>query len=246
MQNALSSIEAIDLSEDIKKLLGAYVYLYVDPRNNQVFYIGKGKGNRLLQHLWEEGTSEKNQRSEELKAIGEKPRIELLRYSLSESEARLVEAAAIDLIGKTNLTNQVRGGDGKSYGRMKFEDLMKINTAKPVTVRHRALAETINKLYRSDMSDLELYEATRGIWKVGKRREHVEVVMAVFQGIVREVYRPHQWYPAGTTDYETRTFEPKDTTGRWEFIGEVACDVRGEYIDFSIGKGTQNPIRYFN
>lgn len=27
-----------------------YVYCLVDPRNNQTFYIGKGKGNRIFAH----------------------------------------------------------------------------------------------------------------------------------------------------------------------------------------------------
>ena len=30
-----------------------YVYQLVDPRNNQPFYIGKGKGRRAKTHLWE-------------------------------------------------------------------------------------------------------------------------------------------------------------------------------------------------
>ena len=33
---------------------------------------------------------------------------------------------------------------------------------------------------------------------------------------------------------------------RWEFDGDVADDVRAEYIDRSVGKGGQNPIRYVN
>jgi hypothetical protein len=33
---------------------------------------------------------------------------------------------------------------------------------------------------------------------------------------------------------------------RWEFEGEVAKDVRKKYIDHSVGKGGQNPIRYVN
>ena len=28
-----------------------YVYKYIDPRNNQIIYIGKGKGNRRFYHL---------------------------------------------------------------------------------------------------------------------------------------------------------------------------------------------------
>jgi len=28
-----------------------YVYLYIDPRNQKPFYVGKGSGNRMYEHL---------------------------------------------------------------------------------------------------------------------------------------------------------------------------------------------------
>ena len=46
----------------------------------------------------------------------------------------------------------------------------------------------INQFYRQGMSGKELYEATRGVWKVGIRREKVRIAMAVFKGFVKEVY----------------------------------------------------------
>ena len=44
-----------------------------------------------------------------------------------------------------------------------------------------------------------LYDATRGIWRVGERRGRAELAMAVYQGMVKEVYVIGEWYPAGTT-----------------------------------------------
>ena len=77
-------------------------------------------------------------------------------------------------------------------------------TAKPVIVRERALLITINQTYRSDMNALELYEATRAFWVIGPRRDRVDVAMAVYRGVVREVYRIRSWHPAGTLQYQTR------------------------------------------
>jgi hypothetical protein len=33
------------------KKLGFYVYALIDPRNEQPFYIGKGKNNRVYEHV---------------------------------------------------------------------------------------------------------------------------------------------------------------------------------------------------
>ena len=119
-------------------------------------------------------------------------------------------------------------------------------SAKPVRVQHKAILITINKLYRSDMTAEELYEATLGIWVVGPRREQAEYGMAVYQGIVREVYRIQKWHPAGTLKYHTRDSKDFKSSGRWEFEGIVATDIRDEYIGNSVGMGGQNPIRYKN
>lgn len=35
-------------SKDVKSKLNYYVYMLIDPRNGQTFYVGKGKGNRYL------------------------------------------------------------------------------------------------------------------------------------------------------------------------------------------------------
>ena len=118
--------------------------------------------------------------------------------------------------------------------------------AKPVKVCHKAILITINKLYRSDMTPLELYEATRGIWVVGTRKDKAEYAMAVYQGIIREVYRIGQWYPAGTLEYQTRDTSDFRDRGRWEFSGDVAQEIRDKYVGFSVGRSGQNPIRYVN
>jgi hypothetical protein len=78
-------------------------------------------------------------------------------------------------------------------------------TGSSVQIDEPAMLFRISRTYRPGMSDAELYEATRGIWVVpGPRRDNAKYAMAVYQGVVREVYRIDGWYPAGTTHYPTR------------------------------------------
>lgn len=235
------------ITPDIANILKCYVYLYTDPRNGQPFYVGKGQGSRVFAHLDDTAETQKTATIREIRESGNEPQIDILRYGLSEAEANLIEASVIDLIGLPNLTNRVAGHHDQSFGRIGSKELIQMLQAKPVTVRHKAILITINKLYRSNMSEVELYEATRGIWVVGLRREKADYGMAVYQGIVKEVYRIKKWHPANTLLYRTRdTEEFKGSGRRWEFEGYAAFDIRDEYIGNSVGLGGQNPIRYMN
>ena len=37
--------------ERTQKALGYYVYMLIDPRNGKPFYVGKGKNNRVFDHI---------------------------------------------------------------------------------------------------------------------------------------------------------------------------------------------------
>ena len=67
-----------------------YVYGLTDPRNNQYFYIGKGKGNRYASHL--KGMDDnlnklKNDRIREIEIDGQKVQIDILFSNLDEETA---------------------------------------------------------------------------------------------------------------------------------------------------------------
>ena len=78
----------------------------------------------------------------------------------------------------------------------------------------------VPRLFRPGMSALALYEATRGVWKIGPRRDLVKYALAVHHAIVQEVYEISHWQPAWTTPYTTRTFLDQTVPGRWEFVGK--------------------------
>ena len=240
-------IENKQLTPEVANALKAYVYVYIDPRNGEIFYIGKGRGNRLFAHLGDLSETDKTIKISDIKASGKEPQIDILRYGLSDSEAELVEASAIDLIGKFRLTNKMSGHHKASFPRISSKELILMLNAKKVKVKHKAILITINRLYRSGMTDRELYEVTRGTWRIGERRNQADFVMSVYQGIVREVYKIEKWYPAGTIEYQTRNSLELQTEKRWEFEGEKSEEnIRSQYVGFNVGKSGQNPIRYMN
>src|SRR5688572_32772416 len=112
---------------------------------------------------------------------------------------------------------------------------MNCYAAPPVTIEDPVLLIRINKLYRQGMPAHDLYEATRGVWKVGPRREEARYALAVFEGVVREIYQIDEWHPAGSVPYTTRDTESLRIEGRWEFIGHPATDeLRNRYVDRSV------------
>ena len=133
-----------EITPEVAKILKSYVYVYIDPHNNKPFYIGKGKGNRLFAHIKDQSDIEKVAKIAEIRSSGKEPRIEILRYGLSDLEAHLVEAASIDLIGKAKLTNRVSGYHEGSFGRITSQRVITMLTAKKVKVQHKAILITIN------------------------------------------------------------------------------------------------------
>jgi uncharacterized protein len=245
----------MEFTREVIDDIGYYVYLYIDPRNNQIFYIGQGNGNRAFHHLHSDDENEKVKKIEEIKECQLTPIIEILRYNLKKEEAENFEAVAIDTIGIKNLTNLQRGNECNSSGRINAQDLIDNLSAKPINIEkeHKIMAITINRNYQySHTSPEALYEYTRGIWRVGKnKREKVDFAFAVYHGVVKEVYKIKKWLPAGTLIYKHHDSSGFKNTKRWEFDGEIADETickkyKGKSIRHYIKKGSQNPIRYIN
>lgn len=94
-----------------------YVYVYLDPTNDEVFYVGKGKENRFMVHLRPSKLRENSEKSKKIKKIlkaGVDPIIVIIFDGLTESEALDKEREIISQYGKENLTNKTLGGQGVS------------------------------------------------------------------------------------------------------------------------------------
>lgn len=85
-----------------------YVYVYIDPRNFEEFYYGKGKGKRKFAHLKSNDNSEKSKRVKEILSLNLNPIIKVIASGLTEKEALLIESTLIWKLGKFT-TNIVAG-----------------------------------------------------------------------------------------------------------------------------------------
>ncbi len=77
-----------------------YVYVYIDPRNYEEFYYGKGIGTRKNAHLDDHAASEKVNSIAEIRKEGLEPIIRVIAKDLSETEALLVEKTLLWKLGK--------------------------------------------------------------------------------------------------------------------------------------------------
>jgi|TARA_B110000967_G_C18885627_1_gene563806 hypothetical protein len=259
-----------NISFDEKTIIeiGAYVYALFDPTEKRPFYIGKGRGNRIFQHvegaIKEDKKSNKYEKIREIRARDSNNRVShcVIRHGMSDKVAFEVESALIDLANMTgaNLTNEVTGHNAIENGIMLTDDIIWKYNAQPLNdLLHSVVIINISKSYKTIRDDAIqgntqyagkdlIYESVKQAWRIGPNRENAEYVLAEYKGIIVEVYevievknndgKLEKWYPC-----------PKYTPIRWGFHGRRAPDqVRGNYVNKSIAHhkkpGSSNPIRY--
>lgn len=228
----------IEFSQAVCEKIEHYVYVLKDPRNSQIFYIGKGVGNRVFKHVL--GATESSVETDKLNLIREIIKLNLevehyiLRHGLTKEQAFEIESACIDLLGLDILTNSVKGHDSWERGLKTVNEVIQHYDAKAITITEPTIIININKRYIRFMSDIDLYEATKQSWKLGNKKKDARFVIASYHGLVREVYEIENWYKVND---------------RWGFNGKVANkEIVDKYKNNSlenyIKHGNQNPIRY--
>lgn len=243
----------------VAEQLGSYVYLLLDPRTGQPFYVGKGVGNRCFAHVEAARTTAADSDADyqklatirAIEAAGERVRIDILRHGLTESAALDIETAAIDLLGLDQLTNRVAGHNSQ---RETVDDInAALGACEAVFAPdHRVVLIRVARLFRRGMDPLDLYEATRKWWRIGARKRQVgspdapEFAFAVHAGIARAVFRIREWLPAGPEDVEA---DPR-RQGRWSFVGDRDEHLERLYVPTSVARwlpaSAQNPLRFVN
>jgi hypothetical protein len=228
---------------EVAEFIGFYVYALRDPRDKRVFYVGKGQGGRVLSHVREAGASTANEREKlrrirEIEADGRHVEHLFLRTHLSSEEALVVEQAVIDAYKASGLplTNLVSGHDSSTYGLASVETVVAEFSALPAPgSTEPTLLFVINKSWRPDMGEDEVYFYTRGHWIVSaETRTKARYAFGVAHGIIRGTYKIDSWFPS----------EQKGEERRWGFHGKPAPEM-AHFIGTSVRRfnleGKQNP-----
>ena len=254
----MNGVERQKFPPSVAEKLEHYVYLLIDPRKeigapDRIFYVGEGMGNRVFAHardaLDSDESSLKLDRIREIHAESLQVRTELLRFKLDMKTAFEVEAAAIELLGLTELANKVAGHGNLDHGRMSTDDAIAELLAEPIDVSERAVLIRPARLWYRNMPDEELLEATAGWWRMGTRREGAKYAFAVVHGVVRGVWRIESWRQRAEGDQGW-----EDDVGkrpRWGFLGKPApAELQRKYLGRSVAhywkQGAQTGFTYVN
>ena len=229
---------------DVIEKLGYYVYSLVHPETKRIFYIGKGKGNRVFQHLKEaengSKSSTKHQIINNIRKRRRKIKYQIHRHGLTEHEAFLIEATLIDFVKKNDiakLDHQIGGQGSRKYGQKSIEEIITHLTPKKITIKEPSLIVSINCEYYPGISDEEIYEASRKHLNISLEKHNPEYVFSINNGVVLEAYKVEKWYRSSSFP------------GAWIFKGKPARKLQ-HLIGGSVLKyrdhGVANPFTYVN
>ncbi len=253
----------------IEALNGFYVYALIDPRNDKVFYIGKGTGNRVFSHEIESGKSRESEKKKlqqirEIEDSGYSVRRLIVNWGLLENEAFIAEATLINLLNRMpdiRLANEVSGHH--IHESLTTEDFELQYGAVPLEkedIKHSILVIKINKLYRQGMSEEELYDAVRGFWAASLRTieaRKVKYVFGVYNGLIVGVYKPDAWhYGYEMIDIPQADILTPDDYERLKNRVYFVCDdyrdldeegrfyLHKSIVNLKVNQSAQNPITY--
>lgn len=252
-------------------LNGYYVYALVDPRNDKVFYIGKGIGNRVFSHEIESGKSPASEKKKlhkirDIEENGYSVKRLIVNWGLSEDEAFIAEATLINLLNRMpeiQLTNEVSGHHiHESLTTEEFELMYGAVPLEKEEIKHSILVIKINKLYRRGMSEAELYDAVRGYWAASLKSietRKVKYVFGVYNGLIVAVYKPDAWYYASELDKAPQRgiLKPEDyerlknrvyfTCNDYTALDdEGKCYLNKSIVNLKVNQSAQNPITYLS
>ncbi len=202
----------------IEENLGAYVYALIDPRYDEIFYIGLAGGlndqgnNRPLGHLNEvvEAISKSlplNAKQTKIKNIWDSKnlvKLAIVRHNLKREEAIHVEAALIDLLRMAKstgeLTNIVRGHGRDKHSLLDEKNCMDFmaSPVKPSNSIKNVWLFNISKAMERGESP---FDATVGDWIISDKHCQLkegepQYAIGLSRGISRVVIQISKWMDA--------------------------------------------------
>lgn len=215
----------------VQEHLGWYVYLLRDPRNNEVFYVGKGNRNRVFAHARDavalpDSDKPKLTLIRAIHQAGLQVQTELIRHHIpNEKTAYLVEAAVLDAMASLGqaLSNEVGGHHSDLYGWTSTTVAASIYEAPALPDQAEPLVLLkIPQLWTPAMSDSAFHEATRGWWVLANKGFRARYAVAVNHGVTRGVFRIEYWRERVLGD---RDYSPNDKGRRLGFQGSPAPEL---------------------
>ena len=245
---------------EVSNAIGNYVYRLIDPRNGETFYVGKGTGDRVFQHVNselklgenEDEASEKLSRIREIRNEGLKVLHVIHRHGIPKEAVFEVEAALIDAY--PGLSNDQRGHGCNDRGSMNVAQIIdkyglpKLEKNPP----YKLVLININSIQDRSTKQLIL-DQVRYAWRISKKKaEKADYVLAVLRGVVIGAFIAEKWLPATYENFPVLGRE--EIPSRHGFHGRPADDDVWEYFVGERGKRIENaamkhyqfPIRYYN
>lgn len=194
-----------EFSKEAIDNLKYYVYKLIDPRDEKVFYIGKGKSNRVFSHInlsekyndKEKEISDKIFRIREIKNEGLEVIVVIHRHGMEEETAYAVEASLIDEY--YNLTNLQSGHGSNDFGPININQieqiygLEKLSDSDINTEDKLLLIKIREENVRANNNDI--YKTVSYAWNLNKNKiKEVKQVAAVINGVIKKVYSVNNWY----------------------------------------------------
>ncbi len=245
-----------------------YVYCLVDPRNGNIFYIGKGGyNNRVFEHargaINSDDTNLKLNTIREIIAQGYEVQHYILRHGIEiEEVAYMLESTIIDLLTypafnkKFLLTNLVTGYHQWDEGIKTVDEIAQIYDCAKLNPapNHKLLLVSLNKTYIQKNAQgvyvrKNLYECTRKYWTVAPNRaNNVDYVLGVYRGIIRSVIKPTSKWQYVSTDDNGNSFKSKKA--RYQIEGRMDDEegnrlyLNKDATDYPFGSGSS--LRYID
>jgi uncharacterized protein len=251
--NAIRSFPA-GVSEELL----SYVYIYVDPRDDAIFYVGKGVGDRVFSHLNQAENdfisidpSTKVKRIQNIWNDKQDVIIRIHRHGLTPQEALHVEASLIQLFPDSE--NEVEGHASYELGDRLVSDLINEKTKEKAEFNFPVVLINIRKEWLRIKPTLgkavdsnQLYMSTRTAWDIQPaRHKSVRHAVATAFGLVRQIYSIKEWLPADVNADGTSRAEDS----RWMFVGDIDLEKQhlvGKAVDHLQKPGAQNSIRWLD